>query len=247
MFWEKITVDEFAAAREKCGGVCVIPLGCLEKHGQHMPVGTDVIQAAEFARIAAEKEDARRAVEAAYDAAAIGDFSKLEQLGINTANARRLYELELQKAYKAVLDTNAIEQTQRKVMLEGDALLKIYGGTNTGRAEMLTYLNSPSAKTMYVNLFGKAGYDELKTYVLERSNERAAVAEAKLYEAAIARAEELLPIDANGRRVATPQAKARLIAELSASALSDDDLADILLRYGLQEEWKNMSEQAAKQ
>ncbi len=57
MFWEKITVDEFAAAREKCGGVCVIPLGCLEKHGNHMPLGTDIIRARGVAERAAEIED----------------------------------------------------------------------------------------------------------------------------------------------------------------------------------------------
>ena len=34
-----------------------MPLGCLEKHGQHMPVGTDVIHITEIAKRAEEKED----------------------------------------------------------------------------------------------------------------------------------------------------------------------------------------------
>jgi len=58
MLWENLREEEFKEAIEKSNGVCILPIGCLEKHGQHMPVGTDVIQAAEFARIAAEKEDA---------------------------------------------------------------------------------------------------------------------------------------------------------------------------------------------
>ena len=45
MFWEQITVDQFAAARETCGGVCVIPIGCLEKHGNQLPLGTDILTA----------------------------------------------------------------------------------------------------------------------------------------------------------------------------------------------------------
>ncbi len=57
MFWEKITVNEFAAARESCGKVCVIPIGCLEKHGNHLPLGTDILTARTVAARAAEIED----------------------------------------------------------------------------------------------------------------------------------------------------------------------------------------------
>ena len=56
MLWENLREEEFASAIEKSGGVCIVPIGCLEKHGQHMPVGTDVIQATEIAKIAAEEE-----------------------------------------------------------------------------------------------------------------------------------------------------------------------------------------------
>ena len=57
MFWEKITVNEFAAARESCGKVCFIPIGCLEKHGNHLPLGTDILTARTVAARAAEIED----------------------------------------------------------------------------------------------------------------------------------------------------------------------------------------------
>jgi len=58
MLWENLREEEFKDAIEKSKGVCIVPIGCLEKHGQHMPVGTDVIQVAEIARMAAEEEDA---------------------------------------------------------------------------------------------------------------------------------------------------------------------------------------------
>ena len=41
MFWENIREEEFKDAVEKCGSLCVITMGCIEKHGQHLPLGTD--------------------------------------------------------------------------------------------------------------------------------------------------------------------------------------------------------------
>ena len=56
MLWENLREEEFEEAISLSGGVCVLPVGCLEKHGQHLPVGTDVIHITEIARLAAEKE-----------------------------------------------------------------------------------------------------------------------------------------------------------------------------------------------
>lgn len=57
MFWENLAEFEFEDAIKKCGGVCVLPLGCLEKHGQHLPMGTDTFIANDVAAMAAEMED----------------------------------------------------------------------------------------------------------------------------------------------------------------------------------------------
>ena len=46
-----------AAAIEKSGGLCILPLGCLEKHGPHEPLGTDFFIAKEIVELAAELED----------------------------------------------------------------------------------------------------------------------------------------------------------------------------------------------
>jgi len=56
MFWENIRSNEFKAAVEAAKGVCAVPIGCLEKHGPHSPLGTDTIIAGETARRAAEIE-----------------------------------------------------------------------------------------------------------------------------------------------------------------------------------------------
>lgn len=56
MLWENLREEEFESAISLSGGVCIVPVGCLEKHGQHLPVGTDVIHITEIAKRAAEKE-----------------------------------------------------------------------------------------------------------------------------------------------------------------------------------------------
>ena len=58
MLWENLREEEFEEAINRSKGVCILPVGCLEKHGQHLPVGTDVIHITEIARLAAELEPA---------------------------------------------------------------------------------------------------------------------------------------------------------------------------------------------
>ena len=41
--WEELTAPDFALAVEKSGGTCIIPIGVIEKHGPHLPLGTDVL------------------------------------------------------------------------------------------------------------------------------------------------------------------------------------------------------------
>ena len=57
MIWDNLREEEFESAIEKSGGLCIIPIGCIEKHGQHLPVGTDYIEAWTIANKAAEIED----------------------------------------------------------------------------------------------------------------------------------------------------------------------------------------------
>lgn len=54
--WEEITSPNFVKAVELAGGVCVIPLGIMEKHGPHLPLGTDLFEARATVSAAAEKE-----------------------------------------------------------------------------------------------------------------------------------------------------------------------------------------------
>lgn len=58
MIWYDLREEEFENAIERSGGLCVIPIGCTEKHGQHLPAGTDFYEVMNIVKRAAELEDA---------------------------------------------------------------------------------------------------------------------------------------------------------------------------------------------
>src|SRR5215475_10010262 len=41
--WEELTGPDFIAAIHQAQGVCMLPFGIIEKHGPHLPLGTDLI------------------------------------------------------------------------------------------------------------------------------------------------------------------------------------------------------------
>lgn len=41
--WEELTAADFVQAVHQSQGVCVLPIGIIEKHGPHLPLGTDLI------------------------------------------------------------------------------------------------------------------------------------------------------------------------------------------------------------
>ena len=41
--WEELTAGNFVQAIHQSQGVCVLPFGILEKHGPHLPIGTDLL------------------------------------------------------------------------------------------------------------------------------------------------------------------------------------------------------------
>ena len=55
MKWENLREEEFNGAIKESGGLCVMCLGCLEKLGQHLPVGTDSLKGDKIVELAAEK------------------------------------------------------------------------------------------------------------------------------------------------------------------------------------------------
>jgi creatinine amidohydrolase len=57
MQWEQLTATDFANAAKETG-VCILSLGVLEKHSEHLPLGTDYLIGHRVACLAAEREPA---------------------------------------------------------------------------------------------------------------------------------------------------------------------------------------------
>jgi creatinine amidohydrolase len=54
--WEELTANDFRAAIAKSQGTCLLPFGILEKHGPHLPLGTDLLNVRYVAEHAAQEE-----------------------------------------------------------------------------------------------------------------------------------------------------------------------------------------------
>jgi creatinine amidohydrolase len=54
--WEELTAEDFRTAIQQAKGTCLLPFGILEKHGPHLPLGTDLLKVRYAALHAAEQE-----------------------------------------------------------------------------------------------------------------------------------------------------------------------------------------------
>lgn len=54
--YDELTAPDFVKAVQQSSGVCLLPIGILEKHGPHLPLGTDIFECRKVATTAAEKE-----------------------------------------------------------------------------------------------------------------------------------------------------------------------------------------------
>src|SRR3974377_413653 len=54
--WEELTAGDFREAIAKSQGPCVLPFGILEKHGPHLPLGTDLLNVRYVVEHAAQQE-----------------------------------------------------------------------------------------------------------------------------------------------------------------------------------------------
>ncbi|PYV51504.1 MAG: creatininase [Acidobacteria bacterium] len=54
--WEELAAADFVRAIERSQATCVLPFGILEKHGPHLPLGTDLLDVRYAALHAAEQE-----------------------------------------------------------------------------------------------------------------------------------------------------------------------------------------------
>ena len=54
--WEELTAEDFRSGIQQSQGTCLLPFGILEKHGPHLPLGSDLLDVRHAALAAAQKE-----------------------------------------------------------------------------------------------------------------------------------------------------------------------------------------------
>jgi creatinine amidohydrolase len=54
--WEELTAADFRAAIQQSKGTCLLPFGILEKHGPHLPLGTDLLNVRHVSLQATQQE-----------------------------------------------------------------------------------------------------------------------------------------------------------------------------------------------
>jgi hypothetical protein len=54
--WEELTAADFVEAIQRSQGTCLLPFGILEKHGAHLPLGTDLVNVRYLSLTAAAQE-----------------------------------------------------------------------------------------------------------------------------------------------------------------------------------------------
>ena len=54
--WDELTASDWPKALDHSSKTCILPIGILEKHGPHVPIGSDLIQVREWAARATKKE-----------------------------------------------------------------------------------------------------------------------------------------------------------------------------------------------
>jgi creatinine amidohydrolase len=54
--WEELTAPDFKSAIQRSGGTCLLPFGIVEKHGPHLPLGTDLLNVRTATLAAAQRE-----------------------------------------------------------------------------------------------------------------------------------------------------------------------------------------------
>ena len=119
MLWENLREEEFEEAIKESGGVCILPVGCLEKHGQHLPVGTDVIHITEIAKKAAEKEPVMF-----FPTMYFG-----EKTGAGEFRGTVIFSLELR--------LQILKETCREIARNGFSKILLYNG-HGGNSDMLS-------------------------------------------------------------------------------------------------------------
>ena len=156
--WEELVASDWDKALEESGYTCILPMGVLEKHGPHAPMGSDLIHAREWAFRAAAKEYAVVFPEFIYGQV----YEAMHQPGTFTIPSDLMWSL-----LQATVDEIARNGFKRVLILNG------HGGNNhfiryfiqaqlEKRRDFAVYLHTPATDpeiNRKINEMRKTDYD----------------------------------------------------------------------------------------
>lgn len=103
MRWEYLLPGEFEDAVKKAKGVCVIPVGAMERHGTHLPLGCDALKGIAFTNAAADIAEVVSCPGAPY----FGDMCDYQERGniaLPPALIRQIWEALCDECYNNGFD-----------------------------------------------------------------------------------------------------------------------------------------------
>ncbi len=98
MRWEYLLPGEFEDAVKKAKGVCVIPIGAMECHGTHLPLGCDALKGVAFTNMAADIAEVVSCPGAPYFGD-MADYHDKGNISIHPALIRQLLEALCDECY----------------------------------------------------------------------------------------------------------------------------------------------------
>jgi len=149
--WDELTANEWSKALDKSAKTCILPIGILEKHGPHSPLGTDLIHVREVAARAVKNEYAVVFPDYYY-----GQINEArQQPGTFALPSRIIYDL-----LEATCDEIARNGFDKIVILNGHGgnpeFLRFFMQSQLNkRKNYVVYLYTPEQDAAYVEKYKK--------------------------------------------------------------------------------------------
>ena len=146
--WEELTAAEFKDAVTRAQGTCLLPIGIMEKHGPHLPLGNDLLNVRYVSLNAAQQEYA-----VVFPEYYFGQIAEAKQQPGTVAYSRRL-QLEL---LQETTDEMARNGCKKIIIVNG------HGGNNSLLPYFAqTQLDTPHDYVVYVAGIARSGPGEPK-------------------------------------------------------------------------------------
>ncbi len=135
--------------------------------------------------------------------------------------------------------------TRREIELEAESLIKIYSTKSGTEKGLLNYIGGESAKRMYTNKYGSAGYEYLQELTAEGYGAYNSQSPTLSYDDVAPAVEDMLYTEdeETGQKIRISGADEDAVKYIAGlDGLSNQDIERLVARYGLIEAWNEVDE-----